>query len=92
MMDNNNQMVINNESQICKFYENKTVFLTGGTGFMGKILIEKLLRTTDVGTIFLLIREKRGKSLHVRVDELFENVVSIISYLLRQSFKMLMVF
>ena len=26
------------------FYRDKTVFITGGTGFIGKIIIEKLLR------------------------------------------------
>ena len=26
------------------FYHEKTVFITGGTGFIGKIIIEKLLR------------------------------------------------
>lgn len=26
------------------FYRNKTIFLTGGTGFLGQIFIEKLLR------------------------------------------------
>lgn len=26
------------------FYRNKTIFLTGGTGFLGQIYIEKLLR------------------------------------------------
>lgn len=31
-------------TEIQKFYDNKTVFITGGTGFIGKIMIEKLLR------------------------------------------------
>lgn len=26
------------------FYRNKTVFLTGGTGFLGQLYVEKLLR------------------------------------------------
>ena len=26
------------------FYRDRTVFITGGTGFIGKIIIEKLLR------------------------------------------------
>lgn len=26
------------------FYRNKTIFITGGTGFLGQIFIEKLLR------------------------------------------------
>jgi fatty acyl-CoA reductase len=64
------------ESQICKFYDGQNVLVTGGTGFMGKILVEKLLRSTDVATIFLLIREKKGKNVHTRLDDIFDNVVS----------------
>lgn len=31
-------------SPVQRFYEGKHIFLTGGSGFMGKILMEKLLR------------------------------------------------
>lgn len=33
-----------NPSEIQKFYEGTTILLTGATGFVGKILLEKLLR------------------------------------------------
>jgi len=37
----------------------KTIFITGTTGFVGKVLLEKLLRDVpDIGRIFLLIRGK----------------------------------
>jgi len=42
------------------FYKDKTVFITGATGFMGKVLVEKLLRSTSVARIYLLIRPKKG--------------------------------
>lgn len=32
------------DSEIQRFYSNTTVFVTGGSGFMGKQLIEKLFR------------------------------------------------
>lgn len=32
------------KSPVKSFYEGQTIFITGATGFMGKILIEKLLR------------------------------------------------
>lgn len=56
----------------------KNIFLTGGSGFVGKVLIEKILRTIpDVGKIFMLLRKKKGKSPHDRIKDIFSNVVSI---------------
>ncbi|VEN48883.1 unnamed protein product [Callosobruchus maculatus] len=63
------------ETEIQKFYKGSNVFLTGGTGFLGKILIEKLLRSTEVNTVYLLIREKKGKNAHTRIDELFDDEI-----------------
>ena len=31
--------------KIKEFYANKTIFLTGCTGFIGKVMLEKILRT-----------------------------------------------
>lgn len=31
-------------SDIQSFYKDTTIFLTGGTGFMGNLILEKLLR------------------------------------------------
>lgn len=50
----------------------RAILITGGTGFIGKVLIEKILRTcSDVDTIYLLIRAKKGKEPGQRVEELF---------------------
>ncbi|XVE75779.1 hypothetical protein DITRI_Ditri12bG0120000 [Diplodiscus trichospermus] len=44
---------------IVKFLKGKQFFITGSTGFLAKVLIEKILRTVpDVGKIFLLIKAK----------------------------------
>lgn len=38
----------------------KTILLTGGTGFLGKVIIERLLRCApDIERIYLLIRDRR---------------------------------
>ncbi|XP_055629553.1 putative fatty acyl-CoA reductase CG5065 isoform X2 [Toxorhynchites rutilus septentrionalis] len=49
------------------------VFITGGSGFMGKVLIEKLLRSCPgINQVFVLIRPKKGKTPEERIDELVQ--------------------
>lgn len=45
-------------------------------GFMGKMLIDKLLRTCPgIENIYLLVRPKKGKDIHTRLDEIFDDLV-----------------
>lgn len=56
---------------IPQFFADRDVFITGGTGFMGKVLIEKLLRSCpDVHRIFILIRTKKHSPASERIEEL----------------------
>ncbi|EDW48169.1 putative fatty acyl-CoA reductase CG5065 [Drosophila sechellia] len=56
---------------IAQFYAGRSVFITGGTGFMGKVLVEKLLRSCpEIRNIYLLIRPKRGQEVSARLTEL----------------------
>lgn len=60
-----------------KFYAGKTVFITGGSGFMGKCLIEKLLYScSEVKEIIILMRSKRDKTAGQRVEEFAKLPVS----------------
>ncbi|XAR54295.1 Long-chain-fatty-acyl-CoA reductase [Bertholletia excelsa] len=44
---------------IIKFLQWRNLLITGATGFLGKVLLEKVLRTVpDVGKIFILIKAK----------------------------------
>ncbi|KAI8524306.1 hypothetical protein RHMOL_Rhmol13G0140300 [Rhododendron molle] len=44
---------------IIRFFEDKTLLVTGGTGFLAKIMVEKILRIQpNVKKLFLLIRAK----------------------------------
>ncbi|XP_066904385.1 putative fatty acyl-CoA reductase CG5065 [Halyomorpha halys] len=50
----------------------KDVLVTGGSGFMGKVLLEKLMRATNVRRIYLVIRSKRGLSPQTRINEMIK--------------------
>ncbi|KAF7121107.1 hypothetical protein RHSIM_Rhsim13G0109500 [Rhododendron simsii] len=48
---------------IIRFFEDKTLLVTGGTGFLAKIMVEKILRIQpNVKKLFLLIRAKDAAS------------------------------
>ncbi|EDV98004.1 GH17190 [Drosophila grimshawi] len=66
----------NDESHIRQFFDGSNIFITGGTGFLGKILISKLLTScTGIKKIYLLVRHKKNKSVETRVDEIFDDPV-----------------
>ena len=67
-------------TSVAKFYEGKTVFLTGGTGFIGKVIVEKLLRSCpDLKNIYFLIRPKKGLTCDERMKKMFEVPVCFIN-------------
>lgn len=48
---------------IPEWYAGKSIFISGSTGFLGKVLVFKLLRDCpDIAQLYLMIRAKRGKS------------------------------
>lgn len=63
-------------SNIAQYYEGRSVFITGATGFMGKVLVEKLLRSCPgVVNLYLLMRPAKGKDVKCRLQELIDNQV-----------------
>ncbi|KEH41771.1 fatty acyl-CoA reductase 2, chloroplastic [Medicago truncatula] len=54
---------------IVKFLRGKKFFVTGSTGFLAKVLIEKILRTEpDVGKMYLLIKAKNKQAAMERLQ------------------------
>jgi thioester reductase-like protein len=48
---------------IREFYRDKTIFLTGTTGFVGKVVLEKFLRSLPVfRKIFVMVRAKKNRT------------------------------
>ncbi len=59
-----------------EFYRDATVFVTGGTGFLGLVLIEKLLRSCPhLNRVYILMRTKRDKTPQQRFEEIVQNPV-----------------
>jgi FlaA1/EpsC-like NDP-sugar epimerase len=75
-------------SGIQELFRDVRVLITGGMGFMGQVMVEKLLRTChDIDKIYLIVRPKRGKSEHERLEQLFNNAVKY--YLLHHFIKII---
>lgn len=58
---------------VVEFYRNQTILITGVTGFVGKVLLEKFLRLSTIHKIYVLLRPKWGKNPKERLQELFKN-------------------
>lgn len=73
--------------RIPEFYAGREIFLTGGSGFVGKVLIEKLLRSCpDIAKIYLLLRPKKGKNVEERLEEIIKNPLFDIMRLINSNF------
>lgn len=58
------------------WFNDKNIFITGASGFLGVALLEKILRTIpNHGDIYLMLREKKGKAIDERIDDIKKNSV-----------------
>ena len=78
LVSSGQQLSFSEWPSIAEFYADRDFLITGATGFMGKCLLEKILRsTTGQGKIFVLVRPKKGKSSQERVEELTSKKVNV---------------
>ena len=63
-------------SNILECLQGARVLVSGGTGFMGQVLIEKLLRTCQIDKLYVIVRPKKGLSEKERAEKVFGGVVS----------------
>lgn len=62
--------------RIAEVFKGREILLTGGTGFLGKVIIEKFLRCLpEIEQIYLLVRPKKGKDPKHRLDDIFNSAV-----------------
>jgi nucleoside-diphosphate-sugar epimerase len=46
------------------------VFITGSSGYVGSLVLEKLLRSTDVERVYVLLRAKKDEDIQARLDSM----------------------
>ncbi|TPX34295.1 hypothetical protein SmJEL517_g02932 [Synchytrium microbalum] len=63
------------KSVVGSFFAHKNVLITGATGFVGKALLAKILRSTDVATVYVLVRTKKNTEPKERIDKLLSSHV-----------------
>ena len=67
---------------VAGFYDKKSIVITGGNGFIGTILVSKLLRSCPgLENIFLLLRKKNGCSIQTRIEDMFRLPVSLFLFI-----------
>jgi len=62
---------------IKQFYTDKTIFLSGTTGFLGKVVLEKLLRSTPgLKRVYVMVRAKKTVTIQQRLEnEIFASEI-----------------
>ncbi|XP_063242139.1 uncharacterized protein LOC134542114 isoform X3 [Bacillus rossius redtenbacheri] len=70
------RMSVAGDTEVQGLYRDCGVLVTGATGFLGKLTIEKILRSCPgVRTVYALVRPKRGLSVDQRKKALLDDVV-----------------
>ena len=74
--------------EIRGFYKDKTIFITGTTGFVGKVVLEKILRSlSDFKRIYIMVRPKKGMSNLQRLEEIFSSEIFNLLFKLNPQLK-----
>lgn len=61
-------------NNVGEFFANRSIFITGGSGFLGKVLIEKLLHDCpSIKNIYVMIRTKGTEPAQSRLLQLLES-------------------
>ena len=74
------------------FYKDKTIFLTGTTGFVGKVVLEKFMRSLpDFKRMYVMVRPKKLISIQERLEkEILNSEIFDMLYAANPSLKELM--
>jgi len=62
--------------KIKEFYRGKHILVTGCTGFMAKVLVEKLMRSIpDVSKFYIMVRPKKNVEPMDRIKQILKSEV-----------------
>lgn len=68
-------------SVIADFYKNRSILITGASGFIGKQLLEKLLRScSNLKKIYILLRDSNHTSASERLKHILSSAVRKLSF------------
>ena len=74
--ENNVNENLNKANSIESFYADTGILVTGATGFVGKGILEKLMRVClRIAAIFILIRPKKNQTIEQRFKKLMDDPV-----------------
>ncbi|GMT35552.1 hypothetical protein PFISCL1PPCAC_26849, partial [Pristionchus fissidentatus] len=62
--------------RVGELLKDRSLFITGASGFLGKVLVEKLLFSVpEIKRIFIIVRSAKGKSARDRWNAITENIL-----------------
>ncbi|KAJ0182891.1 hypothetical protein K1T71_000867 [Dendrolimus kikuchii] len=70
-----NAVIGKGDSPVQNWYKGSVVFITGGNGFLGKLLVEKLLRACNMKKIYILLRGKKNKTMMERLEIMLQDPI-----------------
>lgn len=60
-------------SDVARMFDGRSVFITGASGFIGRVLMEKLLRCySGIRRVYILMRAKKGESPEKRLHQVLD--------------------
>ncbi|XP_026740075.1 fatty acyl-CoA reductase wat-like [Trichoplusia ni] len=69
------ELILHHTSPVQQFYDGSTIFITGGSGFLGKQLLEKLLRSCKIKKVIMLLRPKKDKTVEERLKYILKDAL-----------------
>ena len=63
------------EYSIRQEFRGARVLLTGASGYVGSVVLEQLLRCTDVDTVYCLLRPRRDQGPQQRLDKVLHSTL-----------------